>query len=132
MDFSEINLAGIIVGVIIGVVLMLLIEKLIGNKNKTESIKKIEDLNDENNTLRKRIAECESKIDHFNDEKQNLSCLNEEKGESQEDLLEELDKAKKECKRLRLQNDEYRQTIEEYKLACESYKEEIANLKRDL
>ena len=132
MDFSEINLAGVIVGAFIGVVIMFLIEKLMGNKHEAESNKKIENQNRENEKLRRRIAECESEIGRLNGENQKLSRLNDEKGKNQEDLLEELNKEKKECKTLRLQNDELRQTIKEYKLACESYKEEIAHLKREL
>ena len=47
-----------------------------------------------------------------------------------DNLEDELDKAKRELKNVRFQNDELARKLKEYKIACESLESEIASLKQ--
>ena len=128
MDF-----AGIIVGAAIGVGGMIAKEKLFDSKANasSQSAKKEADfLSDENEKLRKRIKEAERQIEDLMAENQKLHRQYKEKDNDHDELEDELDKAKSEIKKLRLQNEELIHKVSEYKLACNSYENEIANLKQ--
>ena len=128
MDF-----AGIIVGAAIGVGGMIAKEKLFDSKANasSQSAKKEADiLSDENEKLRKRIKEAERQIEDLMAENQKLRRQYKEKDEDHDDLEDELDKTKAEVKNLRTQNEELMRKINEYKLACDSYENEIAQLKQ--
>ena len=127
MDF-----AGIIIGAAIGIGGMMAKEKFFdGKENVTSQNAKNESdaLCDENEKLRKRNKEAERQIEDLLAENQKLRRQYKEKDDDHDDLEDELDKAKSEAKKLRQQNDELLRKIQEYKLACDSYENEIANLK---
>ena len=128
MDF-----AGFIVGAAIGVGGMVVKEKLFDSKANasTQSAKKEADfLSDENEKLRNRIKEAERQIEDLMAENQKLHRQYKEKDEDHDDLEDELDKVKSDVKKLRLQNEELLRKINEYKLACDNYENEIAILKQ--
>lgn len=128
MDF-----AGIIVGAAIGVGGMIAKEKIFEqNPNAgTQNTKKEADLlSDENEKLRKRIKEAERQIEDLMAENQKLHRQYKEKDDDHDDLEDELDNAKAEIKKQRMQNEELLRKINEYKLACDSYENEIAELKK--
>lgn len=128
MDFT-----GIVVGAAIGVGGMLIKDKLVSSKTSqtAQNAKKEADLlSDENEKLRKRIKEAEGQIEDLMAENQKLHRQYKEKDDDHDELEDELDKAKSEIKKLRSQNEELVCKIKEYKLACDSYENEITNLKQ--
>lgn len=127
------DIAGIIVGAAIGVGGMIAKEQFF-DKNTNTAIqnakKEAELLSDENEKLRKRIKEAEMQIEDLMVENQKLHRQYKEKDNDHDDLEDELDKAKAEIKKQRMQNEELMRKINEYKLACDSYENEIAELKK--
>lgn len=123
---------GLIIGVALGVGGMMAKEKFFdGKENVTSQNAKneLDALSDENEKLRKRNREAEKRIDDLMAENEKLRRQFKDKDDDQDDLEDDLAKAKAEVKKLRVQNDELLRKIQEYKLACDSYENEINNLK---
>lgn len=125
---------GLIIGAALGVGGMIAKDKLAGqnqasgtSSNKLNS--EAEALSDENEKLRKRNREAERRIDDLMAENEKLRRQFKDKDDDQDDLEDDLAKAKAEVKKLRAQNDELLRKIQEYKLVCDSYENEINNLK---
>lgn len=125
------GITGLLVGAAIGVGAMVAKDKLVGqNQSKgSKSNAEADALSDENEKLRKRNKEAERRIEDLMAENEKFRRQYKDKDDDQDDLEDELAKAKSEAKKLRAQNDELLRKIQEYKLACDSYENEIANLK---
>ena len=125
------GITGFIIGAALGVGGMIAKDKLAG-QNQTFGTKpnpEADALSDENEKLRKRNREAEIRINDLMAENEKLHRQSKDKDEDQDDLEYDLAKAKSEIKKLRAQNDELLRKIQEYKLACDSYENEINNLK---
>lgn len=107
-------------------------DKILGNANAEKMNAKqreIDNLCNENETLHKRNKDLTRQVEDLQIEIERLRRQFKSKDDSQDDLRDELDDAKAEAKKLRMQNDELYRKLQEYKVACESYELEIANLK---
>lgn len=126
------DISGIILGTAIGVGCMIAKNTLNDaqkNKEAQQMKNEADILSDENEKLRKRIKEAERQIEDLLAENQKLHRQYKEKDDDHDELEDELDKAKSEIKKLRMQNEELLHKINEYKLVCDNYENEIANLK---
>lgn len=86
-------------------------------------------LSDENEKLRSRLRESESQIDELLADNERLRRKSKDFVDDRDDLSDDLDAAKKEIRKLRVQNDELARKVQEYKAACDSYEQEIQQLK---
>lgn len=124
----------LIIGVAVGAAGMYYAkDKILGNAS-TEKLnakqREIDNLCNENETIRKRNKDLNRQVEDLQIEVERLRRQSKSKDDSQDDLRDELEDAKAEAKKLRTQNDELYRKLQEYKVACESYELEIANLKR--
>ena len=126
-------MSNMILGLIIGAAVGYGGATIINGKKTTESdsIKKqLQDLYEENEKLRKRNKETERQIEDLLAQNQKLHRDAKSSGDNQDDLEDELDTANRQVKKLTTQNDELMRKIQEYKVACESYENDISQLKK--
>lgn len=123
----------LIIGVAVGAAGMYAKDKILGSAS-TEKLnakqREIDNLCNENETIRKCNKDLTRQVEDLQIEVERLRRQSKSKDDSQDDLRDELEDAKAEAKKLRTQNDELYRKLQEYKVACESYELEIANLKR--
>lgn len=122
-------LGGIVIG---SVVAFTLKEKIFGTQDQnTNKQQELNNLYEENEKFSRRNKELERQVEDL------LSELNKVRKKAQiadddhDDLQDELDRAKKDLKSVRLQNDVVRK-VREYKAICESQEAEISLLKEKL
>ncbi len=83
----------------------------------------------ENEKLRNRNRDAESRIEDLANELQKAKAQFKDKDNNAYELEDDLADAKLKIKKLTQQNDELLRRVQEYKQACESYENEIAQLK---
>lgn len=120
--------AGLVVGAG-GVVAKDMITENNPNSGKNTLRNEADKLSDENETLRKRLRDCETQIDNLLSENEKLRQKSKDYVDDKEDLSDDLDAAKKEIRKLRAQNDELARKVQEYMAACDSYERELKQLK---
>lgn len=126
-------MSNMIFGLVIGAAIGYSGATIVNGKKTTESdsIKKqLQDLYEENEKLRKRNKETERQVEDLLAQNQNLHRDAKSSGDNRDDLEDELDNTKRQVKKLTTKNDELMRKIQEYKVACESYENEISQLKK--
>lgn len=120
-----------IAGAIIGAGGMVAKELLTGNGQQTNAAQKreTEQLFAENEKLRNRNRQAERRIEDLMAEIQKLTRKTKDQADSKDDLEDDLTDAKLKLRKLQQQNDELMRKVQEYKSACDSYEQEIAQLK---
>lgn len=120
-----------IAGAIIGAGGMVAKELLTGNGQQTNAAQKreTEQLFAENEKLRNRNRQAERRIEDLMAEIQKLTRKTKDQVDSKDDLEDDLTDAKLKLRKLQQQNDELMRKVQEYKSACDSYEQEIAQLK---
>lgn len=101
-------------------------------KDNTDQSLQINQMYDENEKLRNRNKEAERRIEDLMRELQRANARFKDKDNTADDLEDDLSDAKAKIKKLTQQNDGLLRKIQDYKLACESYETEIAQLKSRL
>ena len=123
-------ISGIIVGGVAGVALK---DKLMGADTQNETKQKeLDSLYAENEKYSRRNKDLERQVEDLLSELNKVRKKANEADDDQDDLEDDLAKAKAEVKKLRAQNDELLRKIQEYKLACDSYENEINNFRNQL
>ena len=89
-----------------------------------------EQLLSENEKLRNRNREAERRIEDLMAEIQKLTRKAKDRAVSTDDLEDELADAKRKITKLQQQNDDLMRKVQEYKSACDSYEQELSQLKR--
>ena len=113
---------------------MLAKDSMSGSKNNSgtqasTSQQQTNELYAENEKLRNRNKEAERRIEDLTRELQKANARFKDKDDSADDLEDDLADAKAKIRKLTQQNDELLRKVQEYKMACESYEEEIQQLK---
>ena len=119
-------------GLVVGAGGMVAKDKYIGKNgdSKFNSLKiEADKLSDENERIRKRALEAESQVETLIAENEKLRRRAKDKDNDSEDLQDDLTAAKKEIRKLQLQNEELNKTIQDYKVVCANYEEQINKLK---
>lgn len=121
---------GIVVGGIVGVLAK---DKIMGSSpNEKKQKNEIDTLCDENEKLSKRNKELERQVEDLLSELGKVRKQAQNADDDHDALEDDFDRAKKELKSIRMQNEELVRKIKEYKTACESQEAEIAYLKEKL
>jgi len=97
--------------------------------SKQANRQETEELYAENEKLRNRNRDAERRIEDLTRELQKANARFKEKDDNTDDLEDDLADAKSKIKKLTQQNDELMRKVQEYKLACEGYEQEINQLK---
>lgn len=118
-----------IVGAALGVGGMIAKDVFTGQQVKDSTKRQMDELNAENEKLRKRNKEAERQIEDLLSEVNKLRRQSKSRGEDRDDLQDELDTATAKIKRLTAQNDELMRKVREYQNACNNYEQEISRLK---
>ena len=122
-------IGGIVIGGVAGVALK---DKIVGNSSQNDTKQReLETLYAENEKFRQRNKEAERQVEDLMVELDRIRKKAKENNE-EEDLEDELDKAKFELKSLRQQNDELARKVKEYKDACEAQAAQISLLKEKI
>ena len=122
-------IGGIVIGGVAGVALK---DKIVGNSSQNDTKQReLETLYAENEKFRQRNKEAERQVEDLMVELDRIRKKAKE-NEEQDDLEDELDKAKLELKSLRQQNDELARKVKEYKDACEAQAAQISLLKEKI
>ena len=119
-----------VAGVVVGAGAVAAKDYFSGDVAKSGSNQKmeLEQLYAENEKLRNRVRDSERRVEDLMAEKQKMSSKLREK-DDEDDLSDELEDVKRKNKKLQQQNDDLMRKVQEYKIACESYEIEIAQLK---
>jgi len=117
-----------LLGVVTGAVAK---DKILGSAQKENSKQnELYSLYAENQKFSKRNKELERQIEDLLAKLNKVLKQVKTNDNNADNLEDELDKAKRELKNVRFQNDELARKLKEYKIACESLESEIASLKQ--
>lgn len=119
-------------GLVVGAGGMVAKDKILDqNSGNSKSALQIEAdrLSDENEKLRSRLRDAQSQVENLMADNERLRRKSKDFTDDKEDLSDDLESAKKEIKKLMVQNDDLARKIQEYKSACDSYEQELKQIK---
>lgn len=120
-------IGGIAIGTLAGAMLK---DKIAGAQSQeTAKRQELDSLYAENEKSSRRNKELERQVEDLLTELNKVRKKTQIADDAHDDTQDELDRAKRELKSIRMQNDELARKLREYKTTCESQEAEIALLK---